>query len=49
MSRCDRHAIAADFAFDDAVTHRNSVVVIEKVPIRGAHAAPPSWRCHVVH
>ncbi|HUI21058.1 MAG TPA: N-acetylglucosamine-6-phosphate deacetylase [Methylocella sp.] len=29
MSGCDRHAIAADFIFDGAVTHRDSVVVIE--------------------
>jgi N-acetylglucosamine-6-phosphate deacetylase len=30
MSGGDRHAIAADFVFDGAVTHRDSAVVIEK-------------------
>ena len=30
MSRCDRQAIAADIVFDGAVTHRDSVVVIER-------------------
>src|SRR6516225_8404681 len=33
MSRCDRYAIAADFVFDGAVTHRDSVVVIERSKI----------------
>jgi hypothetical protein len=31
MSRCDWRAISADFVFDGAATHRNSVVVIEKI------------------
>jgi len=30
MIRSDRCAIAADFVFDGAVTHRNSAVLIEK-------------------
>jgi N-acetylglucosamine-6-phosphate deacetylase len=30
MSRCDRHAIAADFVFDGAATHRDCAVVIER-------------------
>jgi hypothetical protein len=45
MSRCDRHAIAGDFVFDGAVTHRNGDVVIEKVSNRCAHGAQPSGRC----
>jgi hypothetical protein len=49
MKRCDRRSIAADFFFDGAVTHRNSVMVIEKVSNRGAHAAQPSGRCHVAN
>jgi N-acetylglucosamine-6-phosphate deacetylase len=33
MSRCDRHAIAADFVFDGAATHRDCAVVIERSQI----------------